>query len=124
MFLQTLDLLYLIYFPSFFTAAPPGSPEDLQYLNLDQKSVTLQWRKPKNDGGAPITAYIIEKREGKGGSWRKIDDTDSATQFCVIEELLEGFEYYFRVCAKNSGGLGEPAEMKTPVVPTKQKGAC
>lgn len=31
----------------------------------------LKWEKPANDGGAPITAYIVEKKDRDTGKWVK-----------------------------------------------------
>merc|ERR1719495_1751108 len=38
----------------------PGKPDPTDW-NVD--FVDLKWKEPSNDGGSPITAYIIEKRE-------------------------------------------------------------
>lgn len=34
--------------------------------DYDKDFVELEWEKPEDDGGAPITAYIIEKKDRLG----------------------------------------------------------
>ena len=42
----------------------PGKPEGpLEILNLDAESCTLRWKEPKDNGGAEVTNFIVEKRE-------------------------------------------------------------
>ncbi|KAL4721549.1 hypothetical protein ACJJTC_012844, partial [Scirpophaga incertulas] len=47
---------------------PPGKPE---FKDWSKDHVDLKWEKPANDGGAPITAYIIEKKDRDTGKWVK-----------------------------------------------------
>lgn len=42
------------------TPGQPGVPEIKDY---DRDFVELQWTRPQEDGGSPITGYVIEKRE-------------------------------------------------------------
>ena len=82
----------------------------------------LEWLAPRQNGGAPVKSYIIEKLENKGGNWRTAADTGYATNSCVVKDLIEGREYQFRIRAKNSEGVGEPAELKQSIKPTKPVG--
>ena len=102
----------------------PGPPQDLEVTDIDKQSVTLTWKKPAKEGGAPVLSYIVEKREGKAASWMRVADTGFATHVFNVDGLIEGYEYYFQVRAKNSAGIGEPATLKDPVVPAKRKGDC
>lgn len=47
---------------------PPGKPE---FKDWSADHVDLKWEKPANDGGAPITAYIVEKKDRDTGKWVK-----------------------------------------------------
>ncbi|KAH9498302.1 hypothetical protein Btru_006487 [Bulinus truncatus] len=97
----------------------PGAPQNVECIRIDRDSVTLEWEKPRYDGGAQIKSYIVEKREGKAASWVPAAETDSSACKCTVKSLLEGYEYEFRVRAKNSAGLGEPAYLKASVIPSK-----
>ena len=39
---------------------PPGQPRD---LSSTCDSITVQWTRPRNDGGSPIQGYVVEKRK-------------------------------------------------------------
>lgn len=54
-------------------AGKPGTPVIDDY---DANMVVLKWEVPKNDGGAPITGYVIEKRDKLSTSWDEILTTD------------------------------------------------
>lgn len=65
-----LDFLYysvnLIAFPFHIKKKKidvPGSPEDISVHDIFQDSCVLKWKKPKDDGGMPITNYIIERQD-------------------------------------------------------------
>lgn len=48
----------------------PGSPAGkLRATKISQDSVTLDWLPPLDDGGSPLTAYIIEAKDSKSNDW-------------------------------------------------------
>lgn len=49
----------------------PGKPGTPEIVDWDKDHVDLKWTKPIKDGGAPITGYIIEKREVGSPKWVK-----------------------------------------------------
>lgn len=93
----------------------PGPPEDLSVSNVTKKSAKLSWKPPRNDGGSKIQTYIVSKRRSDGRGWVKVDSGVSATQ-STVRDMLEGYEYYFRVCAVNAIGQGACAETEQPIV--------
>lgn len=44
----------------FFLKDEPTKPKDVEVVDWDKDHADLKWTKPDNDGGAPITGYIIE----------------------------------------------------------------
>lgn len=44
-------------------ADEPGSPGKPEIEDYDKDFVKLKWDKPENDGGSPITGYVIEKKD-------------------------------------------------------------
>ena len=83
--------------------------------NVDSQSVTLQWKAPEKDGGLPIKRYIVERREAKRQAWVKVDTVRGGTTTCVVDRLMEGSNYVFRVSAENDEGTSPPLESDTPV---------
>lgn len=84
----------------------PGVPEITDY---DKDFVELKWEKPENDGGSPITGYIIEKRDKFNPNWEKCAEVDGDTPVGKVNDLIEGTPYEFRIRAVNKAGPGEPS---------------
>jgi len=40
-------------------------------VDYDKDQAEIKWTHPKNDGGSPLTKYIIEKKM-KGAHWEKV----------------------------------------------------
>ena len=95
----------------------PGSPQGpLEVSNLKADSCTLNWKSPKEDGGSPVTNYIVEKYDTKKKEWQKVSSFCKIPVYDVIG-LEEGRPYKFRVSAENVQGVSEPLETEITVVP-------
>jgi len=99
---------------------PPSQPGEPAIVDFDNKSVTLRWAKPKDDGGRPITHYIIQKKD-KFGGWFDALITDDQNCVATIDELearvpglSEGKVYQFRVIAVNKAGESDPSPETKP----------
>ena len=46
----------------------PGKPTGVEVTDWDKSHAELKWNKPENDGGAPITGYIVEYKQKFGVS--------------------------------------------------------
>jgi len=73
--------------------------------NLTSDSCKLNWYFPENDGGSPISNYVVEKRETERKAWTSLSFTASR-QNAVAHGLTVGKSYFFRVAAENAIGLG------------------
>lgn len=103
-----------------FTLGPPGPPKSLKTADVERTSLNLVWEPPKDDGGSPITGYIIERREASRTNWTKIDRVDAKTLKTKAQNLVEGTEYSFQVSAQNKVGVSEPIEIDRGVTPKSQ----
>lgn len=92
----------------------PGKPENLRADEFAGDSLTLYWNPPKDDGGAPVTNYVVEKKEARSGSWTKVSSY-CTVPFVRVRNLTIGREYEFRVCAENQYGQSEPAVTEHPI---------
>lgn len=88
----------------------PGKPGTPEVADYDTDFVELQWSRPEEDGGSPITGYIIEKRDKYSPIWEKCAEIDGDTNRGRVNDLVEGTPYEFRVRAVNKAGPGEPSE--------------
>ena len=68
------------------------------------------------DGGAPISTYIVDKRETSRANWAQVSAKikGDINEFNV-EKLIEGREYQFRIRAENMWGVGDPL-ITNPVI--------
>jgi hypothetical protein len=55
---------------SLLCVEPPSEPREPGIVDFDNKSVTLRWNRPMEDGGRPITHFIIQKKDKFGGEKR------------------------------------------------------
>ncbi|PUA81698.1 hypothetical protein C7S10_06395 [Nocardioides currus] len=75
----------------------PGTPYD--YDNNEEGTIRVGWFPPKDDGGAPITSYVLkEMTKGK--------TTRCRTNECDVSGLENQKQYNFRVAAVNKVGQG------------------
>ena len=65
---------HINFFFRFLLADPPGPPSKPEITDYDMNHVDLKWNPPKNDGGAPILKYIVEKKP-KFGEWEKVQNS-------------------------------------------------
>lgn len=87
---------------------PPGKPEAVV---ITRDTITLQWAKPKYDGGSTITGYVVEKKELPDGRWMKANFTSVIENLFTVTGLTGGQNYEFRVTAKNGAGVwSSPSE--------------
>ena len=93
----------------------PGKPTDVTPTDWDKDHVDLKWKAPDVDGGSPITAYIVEKKD-KYGDWEKAAEVPALQTNARVPDLIEGQAYEFRVRAVNAAGPGEPSDATLPIV--------
>ena len=78
-------------------------------------SCILNWQPPKDDGGSPISNYIVEKQDQRTGTWEPCSKFVRGTTYEVLN-LTENHEYKFRVSAENEHGVSEALETETSVI--------
>lgn len=98
-----------------FIIEVPDAPDQPTVTEVTKDSALVTWNKP-NDGGKPITNYILEKRETMSKRWARVtkEPIHPYTKFRV-PDLLEGCQYEFRVSAENEIGIGDPSPPSKPV---------
>ena len=82
----------------------------LQVIDVRAKKATVKWNKPEDDGGSPITGYVVEKMDLDTGLWVPCGEVGPGEEEKVVEGLQAGKKYKFRVKAVNKEGQSEPLE--------------
>ncbi|WP_210439941.1 Ig-like domain-containing protein [Nocardioides xinjiangensis] len=92
-----------IQFQVIGTPSQPGEPRPYQ-TNSEVGTIKMSWAPPDDDGGAPITHYVV--REERRGATQRCD-----TNECVFRKLQTGGRYSFRVQAVNRVGASEWSDL-------------
>jgi formylglycine-generating enzyme required for sulfatase activity len=86
-------------------------------------SVNLRWNVPSDDGGSPITSYVVQYSSDSGATWTTTsesiilfaNDISTIRSFTVYN--LDTIPYIFKVCAVNEVGNGDFSTSSDSVTP-------
>ena len=96
-----------------FHSDPPSAPGAPRGLESTEDSITIQWNRPRHDGGSSIQGYTIERRQVGENQWIKANHAMVKDLTYRVINLIEHREYEFRVAAINAAGQGpwsDPSE--------------
>ena len=99
----------------FFLSDRPSPPQELTVVAMTAESGDISWQVPEDDGGSPVTQYIVEKKDISRKSWSEAGKVPADTLEFTVPKLLEGQQYLFRVSAENKYGVSEPVTLGEPV---------
>lgn len=68
----------------------------------------------QDDGGKPVSHYVVEKKDKKTGEWTPVSKFCRGPE-CEVTGLEEGHQYDFRVSAVNDQGQSEPLVTTKPI---------
>jgi len=117
----------------------PGKPGPLKLISKSPNSVTVAWTAPADDGGRPLTGYLIqyslfrmtehtchthilEPHDPRISDWILAGSVDAETFQHTVRNMQEGSGYYLRVVPLNELGVGVPTELDAHIVPRKPTG--
>jgi len=93
---------------------PTGLTATAQVLN-----VNLSWNVPSDNGGTPITGYMIERSTDNGSTWSTlVANTGSTGTTYSDTNVLPLSTYTYRVSAINDIGTGNPSNTASASTPS------
>lgn len=97
-------------------SAPPGKPK---VSKVTSTSCHLDWDVPTDDGGSPVTSYVIEKlccgsEADVSGQWQTVGR--SYVRHMIVWDLVAGQQYQFRVAAENMFGTSDKGDESEMVI--------
>ncbi len=81
-------------------------------VDISETRCTLRWDPSDDDGGADLRHYVVEYFRDVWNVWLKAKNTKECQ--VVIDDLIPGSRYIFRVKAENDYGISEPGEESDP----------
>lgn len=91
-------------------AVVPGRVRDLRVVDVSSGRVTLRWRAPIEDGGAPVEYYRVWSRKVGQTDWVR-SGGESAKRTVMVTGLEPGHAYRFKVAAVNEMGPGRASHV-------------
>lgn len=77
----------------------PSKPKGpMKIYDIYAEGCTAEWQPPEDDGGTPITQYIVEKVEGASVNWIACGRTNGDVTKCRITGLKPGKDHRLQVC--------------------------
>jgi hypothetical protein len=103
-------LLNFLIFLLFFFPDPPSSPSQPGVVDSGYDFIKINWKKPDNDGGNPITGYMVEMKSKSSSDWIPCNSFPTKATEYTASGLVESQSYEFRVKAVNEAGPGSPSK--------------
>ena len=83
----------------------PSAPEPPVVTEECKTSCTVTYQPPRDDGGAPVIGYMLERRTpGPDSEWVRVNNTPVTELHYTIDNLTPNTQYEFRVAAVNKKG--------------------
>ncbi|XP_024912103.1 immunoglobulin superfamily member 22 isoform X2 [Cynoglossus semilaevis] len=89
----------------------PKPPQGtVEFSELSGRCIKMKWKAPRDNGGKPITGFVIERRAAGKKSWTRTGEVDSSATTFTDDQVDEGQMYQYRIRAVNEAGMSEPLE--------------
>ncbi|KAL7407800.1 hypothetical protein ABVT39_013778 [Epinephelus coioides] len=86
---------------------PPLGPVDI--IESSANCIDFKWRPPKDNGGAPITDYILERQQIGRNSWKKLGKIGPEPKY-KDTDVDHGRKYCYHIRAETEQGISEMME--------------
>jgi titin len=94
----------------------PSAPANGGFMYISPTTVTLSWNAPENDGGSPITTYLLSlTSDGQPTTEQLLQAPQNSYE---VDNLVHGISVQATVKASNNDGITYgPEFMFAPIVP-------
>ena len=96
----------------------------MDVLECSPGSVAIKWKPPKDDGGCPVTEYILERQQVGRNKWTGLGEVPGGTPSYRDSDVDPGRRYCYRIRAKNSEGVSEFLETEDISAGVLRESAC
>lgn len=104
--------IYKLFIPFSGRPAPPGKPEVVPSPSDEEPdAVTLRWKPPVHDGGAPLIGYQVECNRLGAAGWLRTSPPVVERPELLLTGLEPPHRYQFRVAALNAAGPSDYGEL-------------
>ncbi|XP_077459140.1 immunoglobulin-like and fibronectin type III domain-containing protein 1 [Stigmatopora argus] len=94
-----------------FVLDRPGPPEGpVETVQTTSSVIEIQWKPPKDDGGSPVTNYMVERQQAGQSLWTNLGHVSGDKTSFRDRNVTHGKKYSYRIYAENSEGLGDSLE--------------
>uniref|UniRef100_A0A8C9S7J5 Immunoglobulin like and fibronectin type III domain containing 1, tandem duplicate 2 n=1 Tax=Scleropages formosus TaxID=113540 RepID=A0A8C9S7J5_SCLFO len=95
---------------------PPQGP--VEVIESSAKCIEIKWRQPKDDGGSPVTHYILERQQVGRSCWKHLEEIPGKPTY-KDTDVDHGRKYCYRIRAKSAEGVSEMMETEDIMAGTK-----
>lgn len=82
----------------------------MEVVETTSSVIEIKWNPPKDDGGSPVTNYIIERQQVGQSLWAKLGDISADKATYRDRNVTHGKKYNYRIFAENPEGLSDALE--------------
>ena len=89
-------------------ATPPAPPTGVGIVTTTSSSITAKWTAPADNGGAPITSYVVSAKDAAGKAAGTAGTTSGSATSGTVTGLKPSTSYQVLVIARNVAGDSTP----------------
>ena len=88
----------------FYVATPPSAPVQVHTVSVTGTSATVGWSAPSDNGGAPVTSYVVSATGPDGKPAGTPSTLGASATSGTVTALTAGVKYTISVIARNVAG--------------------
>ena len=102
----------------------PDAPRNVEATEVSGRTIVIEWMTPRNDGGAPIRGYIVERKQAFSSRFVRVNRGLLGENYYKDTSVLADTDYEYRVAAENEAGAGAFSQATGPILAREPFGKC